>query len=242
MEVEDELTSKTSSFADTLASLLALLSHPSEISAEKSDQTAKSVIFVLDEFDLFTTHPRQTLLYNLFDIAQSRKAPIAILGLTAKIDVVESLEKRVKSRFSHRYVHIPLPRSFGAFWQICHAGISIDLNEIVEQGFDPGLAGQDEFLEYWNSMLDVSYSHLVAGWCILIVSDSIFNRCALQTTSPVTVLPKQICFVLPHDLHSAHCIAYAIISPIDWKILHVNSATSFSTRLQAPSLAISSRA
>jgi Cdc6-like AAA superfamily ATPase len=44
------------------------------------------VVFILDEFDLFTTHSRQTLLYNLFDIAQARKAPIVVLGLTARMD------------------------------------------------------------------------------------------------------------------------------------------------------------
>jgi origin recognition complex subunit 4 len=44
----------------------------------------------------------QTLLYNLFDIAQSRAAPIIVIGLTTELDVVESLEKRVKSRFNHR--------------------------------------------------------------------------------------------------------------------------------------------
>lgn len=32
---------------------------------------SKSVIFVLDEFDLFCHHQNQTLLYNLFDVAQS---------------------------------------------------------------------------------------------------------------------------------------------------------------------------
>jgi origin recognition complex subunit 4 len=135
--------------------LLALLSHPSEISDEQAGRTAKSVIFILDEFDLFASHPRQTLLYNLFDIAQARKAPIAVLGLTTKIDVVESLEKRVKSRFSHRYVHLPLPRSLPAYWAICKAALMVDADEIVEQGFDPGLEGQFEFLEYWENMLDV---------------------------------------------------------------------------------------
>lgn len=32
-----------------------------------------SVIFVLEEFDLFCAHHNQTLLYNLFDIAQSAR-------------------------------------------------------------------------------------------------------------------------------------------------------------------------
>lgn len=125
MEVEDETMGIRSNYADTLASLLALLSHPAELAEVNADQAAKSVIFVMDEFELFTTHPRQTLLYNLFDIAQSRKAPIAVLGLTTRVNVVESLEKRVKSRFSHRYVHLSHPKSFSAFQDICKAALMV---------------------------------------------------------------------------------------------------------------------
>jgi origin recognition complex subunit 4 len=147
-----------SNYADTLASLLALLSHPSEMSGSQSNtyQTAKSVVFILDEFDLFTTHSRQTLLYNLFDIAQARKAPIVVLGLTTRIDVVESLEKRVKSRFSHRYVHLPLPRSLPAFWEICKEGMMIEPKELgdITEGTDT--SSQEEFLSHWQQMVQVS--------------------------------------------------------------------------------------
>lgn len=121
MEVEDSMGSR-SNYADTLTSLLALLSHPVEADGAQ-DQTAKSVVFVIDEFDLFASHPRQTLLYNLFDVAQSRNAPIAVLGITTKIDVVESLEKRVKSRFGQRYVHLSLPKSLPAFQAICQSAL-----------------------------------------------------------------------------------------------------------------------
>src|SRR5207247_670771 len=92
--------------------------------------TAKSVIIVLDEFDLFSYHPRQTLLYNLFDIAQARKAPVAVLGLTTKVDVTETLEKRVKRRFSHRYVFLPRSRCFADFSDICMAALTADENEL----------------------------------------------------------------------------------------------------------------
>lgn len=139
-----------------MASLLALLSHPSEISESSTEQTAKSVIFVLDEFDLFTTHARQTLLYNLFDIAQARKAPIAVLGLTTRIDVVESLEKRVKSRFSHRYVYLSLPRSPPVFWDICKEGLTLGEDEAADAGFDSTIDGSDEFLSFWNAAINVS--------------------------------------------------------------------------------------
>jgi origin recognition complex subunit 4 len=138
-----------------MASLLALLSHPSEIAETQDGVTSKSIIFVIDEFDLFATHARQTLLYNLFDIAQARKAPIAVLGLTTKIDVVESLEKRVKSRFSHRYVYLSLPKSIPAYWGICRQGLSIDDEDMVLEGVDPKVKGHREFWDWWNGKIEV---------------------------------------------------------------------------------------
>ena len=139
MELDDD-EGPAKNYADTLTTLLALLSHPTEQGRDQPDQVTKSVIFILDEFELFATHPRQTLLYNLFDIAQSRKAPIAVLGLTTKIDVSESLEKRVKSRFSHRYVYLGLAKSFAAYRESCKAALSIgddiDLAEATRQAWD----------------------------------------------------------------------------------------------------------
>ena len=138
-----------------MASLLALLSHPSEITGVEEDVTSQAVIFVIDEFDMFTYHPRQTLLYNLFDIAQARKAPIAVLGCTGKVDVVEMLEKRVKSRFSHRYVFVPPARSLTAYWDVCRQGLAVDKEAAEKEGLETGLEGFDEFMEYWSKKVDV---------------------------------------------------------------------------------------
>lgn len=125
--------------------------------------TSTAVVFVMDEFDLFATHARQTLLYNLFDIAQARKAPIAVLGLTTKIDVVESLEKRVKSRFSHRYVYLPLARSLPAFWDICRHGLVVEDGEDTEEKTVDITAmdidekeGHVEFRQWWKRMIDMA--------------------------------------------------------------------------------------
>ncbi|EGE82436.1 origin recognition complex subunit Orc4 [Blastomyces dermatitidis ATCC 18188] len=157
MNTEDE-TSKTISYADTMASLLGLLSHPEELFGVSEDPnaiaTAKSVIIILDEFDLFAYHPRQTLLYNLFDIAQARKAPLAVLGLTTKVDVTENLEKRVKSRFSHRYVFLPRPRSFSEFSEICKAGIALSEEELPMVGLDDlKNRGGKLLLDGWNEYI-----------------------------------------------------------------------------------------
>ncbi|KAK2810742.1 hypothetical protein FQN50_002785 [Emmonsiellopsis sp. PD_5] len=164
MNAEEDM-SKTISYADTMASLLALLSHPEELFGISEDPnavaTAKSVIIVLDEFDLFAHHPRQTLLYNLFDIAQARKAPLAVLGLTTKVDVTENLEKRVKSRFSHRYVFLPRPRTFADFSDICMAAMGLDEAEIeLYQDDRKGLSNSQGLLllEGWSKYLQGLWS------------------------------------------------------------------------------------
>lgn len=86
------------SFAETLQFLLEAL--------KSGSQSSKPILFVLEEFDLFACHRNQTLLYNLFDISQSAQTPICVLGITCRLDVIELLEKRVKSRFSHRQLHL----------------------------------------------------------------------------------------------------------------------------------------
>jgi len=154
---EDD-ASKVSSYADTMATLLALLSHPEELFGASGNgngvTAAKSIVILLDEFDLFVTHPRQTLLYNLFDIAQARKAPIAVIGLTTKVDVTEMLEKRVKSRFSHRYVYIPLPRTYDIFSDTCKA--SLDLNDDESRQITDVFCSENAVLDgnRWQTLLE----------------------------------------------------------------------------------------
>ena len=69
---------------------------------------------------------------------------------------MENLEKRVKSRFSHRYVHLSLPKSVLAFWDICREGLLVETEELDTKKSDVSIPGQDEFLSYWRTMIDVS--------------------------------------------------------------------------------------
>lgn len=99
MKLENAVDGKVfGSFAENLSFLLASL--------KSGNKKSKSVLFILYEFDLFCSHHNQTLLYNLFDISQSAQAPICVVGVTRRLDVVELLEKRVKSRFSHRQIFL----------------------------------------------------------------------------------------------------------------------------------------
>ncbi|XP_053686706.1 origin recognition complex subunit 4 [Sabethes cyaneus] len=113
MNLENVVDGKVfGSFAENLAFLLGCLK-----AGDKKN--SKSVIFILEEFDLFCSHHNQTLLYNLFDVAQSAQAPICVLGITARLDVIELLEKRVKSRFSHRQIFLlPMEDNFAGRVQL----------------------------------------------------------------------------------------------------------------------------
>ncbi|GMF06726.1 unnamed protein product [[Candida] boidinii] len=65
------------------------------------------IIFIIEEFDRYTNNSKQTLLYNLFDVAQaSSTSPISIIGVSTKTTAREQLEKRVKSRFSQRVIKL----------------------------------------------------------------------------------------------------------------------------------------
>lgn len=82
-----------SSYLPTLISALPTLARPT--------------VVVLESFDLFAIHGRQALLYCLLDTAQSCRAGkdssgIVVVGITTRVDTINLLEKRVKSRFSGR--------------------------------------------------------------------------------------------------------------------------------------------
>ena len=129
--------------------------------------TSKSVVLIIDEFDLFATHARQTLLYNLFDIAQARKAPIAVFGLSTKVDVAEHLEKRVKSRFSHRYVHLPPAMNLQTFAEMCKATITVgDSDLALTSKSSKGLLSARET---WNKHIEVRIRFDVADVADLLL-------------------------------------------------------------------------
>lgn len=121
LKLENTLGDKVfGSFSETLQFLLEAL--------KSGDQSSKPILFLLDEFDLFAHHKNQTLLYNLFDVSQSAQAPICVVGITCRLDVIELLEKRVKSRFSHRQIHLFNSQTFEDFIVIFKKLLCLDVN------------------------------------------------------------------------------------------------------------------
>ncbi|OCT51064.1 hypothetical protein CLCR_08012 [Cladophialophora carrionii] len=238
MAVPEDETSEVSSYADTMASLLSLLSHPEELGHSDAMEvdgaynsrehgparTSKSVIFIMDEFDRFTTHPRQTLLYNLFDIAQAKKAPIAVIGCSTRMDVVDCLEKRVKSRFSHRWLHIPAVKSLMAFEEIAKDVLCLPVEgkdvlgvakeerdwrarwkEIIETQFLPSSGVQSMLKTTFSSTKSITdlLAALYVPVATLAVPDNLADQpqapppSIMDNTTTTTALPSLLA-LLPH--------------------------------------------
>ncbi|KAI9345253.1 origin recognition complex subunit 4 C-terminus-domain-containing protein [Obelidium mucronatum] len=83
------------------------------------------VVFILEEFDLFALHPKQSLLYTLFDIAQTCVNPVFVIGASQRQDCIELLEKRVKSRFSHRVIFTYPPKNVQEMTQMVRNAITL---------------------------------------------------------------------------------------------------------------------
>jgi origin recognition complex subunit 4 len=100
----------------------------------------------MDEFDLFTSHGKQGLLYNLFDTVQSANNALLVLGMSSRYDVLDLLEKRVRSRFSHRQIFVLPPGTVDDFTRIAINALTIDHN------FDMAKSKISAFNEHVNDL------------------------------------------------------------------------------------------
>ncbi|KAF2985032.1 hypothetical protein EK904_012631 [Melospiza melodia maxima] len=158
------------SFAENLAFLLEAL--------RKGDRTSSCpVLFVLDEFDLFVHHKNQSLLYNLFDISQSAQTPVTVIGLTCRQDILELLEKRVKSRFSHRQIYLMNSFDFKQYMKIFKKQLSL-----------PAEFPDESFAQKWNN----NVQHLSEDKAVQGVLQRLFQH-TKDLRSLHSLLGSQIC-------------------------------------------------
>ncbi|KAI4112760.1 MAG: hypothetical protein LQ345_006135 [Seirophora villosa] len=218
---DEDTDSTRANYADTLTSLLALLAHSPEEEG-KVDEISRSVVFVIDEFDLFASHPRQTLLYNLFDVAQSRNAPIAVLGLTTRTDIVESLEKRVKSRFGQRYVHLTHPRTFQSFREMCKSALLSHESKLLDRP-----ASEMKCRGAWNEYVEG-----------LFASDDRFENALRHLFARSKCVPTFlaacylfVCQLSPSSIPTGASFIEQLLLPPDSKLQHLASLSDMELSL-----------
>lgn len=180
------------SFADAFTYILNLLRQTSLESDEDSAAAASTppVLFILDEFDLLAQHPKQSLLYTLFDIAQSQQTPIAVLGVTSRIDVMDLLEKRVKSRFSHRQIYVQYPQKLDDFLRVARVALHVtDVDDSFTNKFNRRvneILKTDQVARHITSIYDLNKDIrqllrlFVLAACKLTSEDPLLQLCHVQ--------------------------------------------------------------
>merc|ERR1719174_3404698 len=116
-----------------------------------SFKKARAMVMVLDQFEYFCYRARQTLLYNLFDIAQEAGVHLSVIGMSEKLDVMDSLEKRIRSRFSMRHLHVFLPTTMDGLVQVLMARLKLPSVNDSDDSLNPAFASQ--FSKYVEAAL-----------------------------------------------------------------------------------------
>ena len=60
------------------------------------------LLFVFEDIDYYIKKKKQDLVYKILDMLQYCKIKCFVIATSVKFDVVDSFEKRIKSRLSHR--------------------------------------------------------------------------------------------------------------------------------------------
>ena len=111
-----------------------------------------ALVFVLDEFDAFAIgHKKQMLLYTLLDLQQSGEVKMLVIGLTERLDIAEKLEKRVKSRFSHRQIYVP-PLMLDDLLRVMTERLQISKDDVKKDKRKKNLT--DGVRGTWNQSID----------------------------------------------------------------------------------------
>ena len=160
---------------------------------------AQPTIIVLDGFDLFALHPRQSLLYCLLDTVQNCRAGtqskgLAVIGITSRMDTINILEKRVKSRFSGRMIRTAPPTRLRDWVKFVKATLSADIKDVVT-----GRTDQDVIKE-WHSLWEIAVQNFLTDKVALNILNETFS-----ITRDTRMLSKLLVWVFIHfcaaDLH-----------------------------------------
>jgi hypothetical protein len=119
----------------------------------------RPTIVILEGFDLFALHPRQSLLYCLLDTVQSCRSThgnrgIAVIGVTTRVDTINLLEKRVKSRFSGRILRTAAPSRFEGWLRIATDTLCSPIGDSSSEWSGIWTAAVDKFMTD-STVLDI---------------------------------------------------------------------------------------
>ena len=83
------------------------------------------------------------MLYKILDMLQYASIPFVFIATSQKVDIVDSFEKRIKSRFSHRQILFYEDR-FDEYIKLLRSFIDDRIHSLVQTGVKQREAKGDE--------------------------------------------------------------------------------------------------
>ncbi|XP_055333067.1 origin recognition complex subunit 4-like isoform X2 [Paramacrobiotus metropolitanus] len=158
----------TGSLAEKLLEMGRILTDVSQ------KENKSGFLIIIDQLEGLAEQKTQLILYTLLDLVFTSTLAVCVIGMTTVLDVMERMEKRVRSRFSNRIINVGA-EIFAGFDEFCHAFVfraSCLIDELAEsdvaEALKEGTAVQSLEKAYeerggWNTINQLSL--LVASFC-----------------------------------------------------------------------------
>jgi origin recognition complex subunit 4 len=167
---------------------------------------SRPTIVILDRFDLFALHARQSLLYCLLDTVQSCRAGqghkgVAVIGLTTRVDAINLLEKRVKSRFSGRIFRTAPPQKLEDW-------IMISNNVLCTPLADACVHGKE-----WKAMWGAATNAFLNDAKVVRTLEDTFDLTRdVRMLTRILVRPRILCQYAPTYEHSSRLLLRRVLT------------------------------
>ncbi|GAW82227.1 hypothetical protein, conserved [Plasmodium gonderi] len=133
----------------------------------------KQTLLIIENVEKFCLQNKQNLLYTLFDLLHKKNICINIICLTNVLDITQTLEKRIKSRFTFEMLHISPLLNIEEISKLVYKILYVNLDDfhLIKKYYSvyftyPDLIKIQRFLQIYNSTMqkEIADSLLLKQW------------------------------------------------------------------------------
>ncbi|SOS80455.1 conserved Plasmodium protein, unknown function [Plasmodium sp. gorilla clade G1] len=139
----------------------------------KINNERKQALLIIENVEKFCLQNKQNLLYTLFDLLHKKNIYINIICLTNVLDITQTLEKRIKSRFTFEMIHISPILNIEDISKLVYKILYVNLDDfhLIKKYYSvyftyPDLIKIQRFLQIYNSTMqkEIADSNLLKQW------------------------------------------------------------------------------
>ncbi|SOV81283.1 conserved Plasmodium protein, unknown function [Plasmodium sp. gorilla clade G3] len=139
----------------------------------KINNERKQTLLIIENVEKFCLQNKQNLLYTLFDLLHKKNIYINIICLTNVLDITQTLEKRIKSRFTFEMIHISPILNIEDISKLVYKILYVNLDDfhLIKKYYSvyftyPDLIKIQRFLQIYNSTMqkEIADSNLLKQW------------------------------------------------------------------------------